>query len=101
SGAFLLGLVRPGGDALLGATRSGEGGRRPDHARGLLARGVELRLLARQPKLPVSGILRLFGAGSGWDREGSDTSRRLGYAIGRVHSKVRRCARGGRSGESG
>ena len=47
-GAFLLGQLRSGGDAFLGPPRARAAGRRCDHARGVLARGDQPRLLARQ-----------------------------------------------------
>ena len=47
SGPFLLGRLRPGGDAILGPARAAA--RRPRvHARGVFARGHQPRLLARQ-----------------------------------------------------
>ena len=53
-GAFLLGLVRSGGDAVLGAacatpSRRRAASARRGGARGLFARGVERRLLAGRP----------------------------------------------------
>ncbi len=70
-GAFFLGLVRSGGDAVLGAARAAPPRRRAasaqfGRARGLFARGVERGLLAglaRAGRLSGVLFLRLSGAG--------------------------------------
>ena len=61
-GALLLGQLRSRGDALLGPHGAAASGRRPEpprlgDARGLLARGVERRLLARQRRAAPSRLL--------------------------------------------
>ena len=67
--AFLLGQLRPRGDALLrpagaAASRRRAGPARRGHPRSLFARGQQRRLLAGQRRLPAGGLLllRLSGA---------------------------------------
>src|ERR1700750_1863162 len=67
--SLLLGRGGPGGDALLGPPRARASRRYPEpaglgDARRVLARGQQLRLLARQRGNPVSGVLlvRISGA---------------------------------------
>ena len=61
-GAFLLGRLRPRGDALLRPAGAAASGRHPrparrGDARGLLARGQQRRLLARQRRLSAGRVL--------------------------------------------
>ena len=63
-GALLLGQLRPRGHALLGAPGAAPSRRRAElarlgHARGLLARGQQLRLLAGRRADAAAGVLRL------------------------------------------
>ena len=84
-GAFFLGLVRSGGDAVLGAARAAPPRRRAASARcggarGLFARGVERGLLAGLARAGrVCGVLflRLSGAGGLLRRHALSPTRRF------------------------
>ena len=83
SGASLLGRARSGRDAFLRPARAGASGRhsqpaRSRHARGLLARGQQLRILGGRRGDRVSRVLRLRVSGAGWfcGREGRAERRR-------------------------
>ena len=62
-GALLLGRLRSGGHAVLGPARAAARGPRV-HARGLLPRGDQPRVLARQRILPGALLLRVCRAGA-------------------------------------
>jgi hypothetical protein len=65
-GAFLLGHLRLGGDALFRPPRAGNSRRRSDHAGGLFARGEQRGLVARRRDGEGAGILFLRGAATIW-----------------------------------
>ena len=87
-GAFLLGQLRPRGDALLrptGAAASRRHSRpaRRGHARGLFARGEQRRLLARQRRLSAGRVLFVRLSDTDRLRAGRDRSARRGLVEGR------------------
>ena len=105
-GAFLLGQLRPRGDAVLGAAGAAASRRRAraagrGHARGLFARGRERRFLARQRRLPARRVLRLRLSGAGGlPRPACDARRPLRAGARRVHPALRDRPGGGGSGRA-
>src|SRR5467141_3572567 len=92
SGAFFLGQLRSRGDAVLGAPgpRAAWGG--PGDARGLLSRGDQRWVLARQRRRAGRGVLRVCGARArGLARPRPPAQRRvLPEGYGHLHPTLRR-----------
>ena len=65
-GAFLLGKLRSGGDAILRPPRASARRRGFDHARIVLARSHQSRILAGERRDSRAGVLRLCSAGARW-----------------------------------
>jgi len=92
---FLLGQLRPGGDAVLGPRGAGASGRadhaRLRHPRGLLPRGVERRLLARRRGRGGGDLLSLRLSPAGGLQRGARApgDRRTPPRPGRVRPAVR------------
>ena len=92
---LLLGRLRSRGHAVLGPARAAA--RRPGvHARGVLARSDQPRLLARQRAAARAGVLRLCGAGAAGPQDGaraSPTRRTTTASSASSSCPTRRCAR--------
>ena len=89
---FLLGQLRSRRHALLRPTRSAARRRRPHHTRGLLARGHQRRLLARQRRLRQGSLLLLRRTVARQPRCRNHPARAslLGSQPRRVHPPLRR-----------
>ena len=95
-GAFLLGQLRPGGDAIFRAPRSGTSRSRCRHARSIFARSEQRGFLAGRRRYQGSGILCVRGAGTGGIRASSCAPGEglLSSADAGIFADVRRCTNG-------